>query len=170
MSRNGTIQSINHQTGFTLVEVIMVLGVLLILAVVITMSIAQVFTLNSNSTAHMTAVKEVEDAVHYLTRDAQMAQQVTVSVPPGFPLTLSWTEWNSDHIEVNYRIDNNRLIRSRTVNGHPPEETVIIAHIDTGTSSCSITNRQITLHIVSGITGFKKQTEARTFTIVRRAG
>jgi prepilin-type N-terminal cleavage/methylation domain-containing protein len=170
MSGEGLINTDNRQQGFTLVEVILVLGVLLILVVVITMSIAQVLTLNSNSTAHMTAVKEVENAVHYLTRDAQMAQQVTVSAPPGFPLKMSWTEWDSNHIEVIYRIDGNQLIRSRIVNCHSPEEMVIIAHVDAGTSSCSITNRQITFRIGSGITGFKRQSETRTFTIVRRAG
>jgi hypothetical protein len=170
MIHNRFISIYRGQHGFTLIEVVMVFGVLLILGVVITMSIAQVFTINGNSTAHLTAVKEVENAVHYLTRDAQMAREVTVPAPDGFPLVLGWTQWNSDRIEVTYRIDGNRLIRSHSVNGSPPVEMVIVAHIDAGNTYCTVGGRQLVFHISSGITGFKKQTETRSFTVVRRTG
>jgi prepilin-type N-terminal cleavage/methylation domain-containing protein len=170
MRKKSIISSLNCQRGFTLVEVILVLGVLLILAVVITMSIAQVFTLNNNGTAHMTAVKEVENAVHYLTRDAQMAQEIKASGPDGFPLVLSWTQWNGDRIDVSYRIDSSRLLRSHSLNGNPPVETVIVAHIDAGSTSCRAVDKQLVFIISSVLTGFRKQGETRSFTIVRRTG
>jgi prepilin-type N-terminal cleavage/methylation domain-containing protein len=168
MKKNKKISPLNYQQGFTLVEVVMVLGVILILAVVITMSIAQVLTLNSNSTARMTAVKEMENAVHYLTRDAQMARQVTTSGVDGFPLVMRWAGWDGGHTEVTYRIDGTRLLRSQSVNGNPPVETVIIAHLDTATSSCQQVDKQLVFVIGSGISGFRKQAESRSFTIVRR--
>ncbi len=160
----------NVQQGFTLIEIVIVLGVALVLAGATVMSINQVISVNSTSSSHMTAVKEVENAVYYLTRDVQMAQQVNASSSSGFPLTLNWVEWSGNSDTVTYSINSGRMERSLSVNGSTPTVMVIIAHVDTSRTNCNPGDKTLAVRITSKVTGLRPESETRSFTIVRRTG
>ncbi len=142
------------------------------------LSIYQVTSYQAMDKARMTCVKQVENAIHYIVRDAQMAQKVEPADPDGFPLVLSWTEWNKDNDsniehEVIYSIDNSELKRSHYVNPGEPSETqnIVARYIDSDSdkTNCDYANGVLSLELTAAITGFPKEvSETRTIEITTR--
>ena len=85
--------SITNQKGFTLVELLISLAITAVISSAITLSISQVFSVSIASKNRMEAVKQVENGLHYINRDAQMASSI-VPTSNDFPLILTWNEWN----------------------------------------------------------------------------
>jgi len=166
------------QRGFTLVGWLMAIVVTGIISGGITMTIFQVFDQNARSTAHMTAVKQVEHAVHWISRDAQMAQTVETTGLDGFPLTLTWVEWNNDVHRVAYILEDDELKRSHYVNpGEPSEtlvETVVAQYIvlDPAKTSCSWDDvageLTFTLTATVGYSSSQESTETRVCEVIPR--
>jgi prepilin-type N-terminal cleavage/methylation domain-containing protein len=107
-------------SGFTLIELVMALAVSGILLSAISASLYQVFTNSQKNTAHMLAVKQVENAVHFLVRDVEMAQHVRTSgLDTGEVLELSWTDWEAVETVITYSWDstNHTLIRDHSRDG-----------------------------------------------------
>ena len=80
------------EKGFTLVELLIVIAITGLIAGGITMTIFQVFNMNTRTTNRMTAVRQVQQAGFWVSPDVQMAQSVNASGSSSF-LTLNWTEW-----------------------------------------------------------------------------
>ena len=80
------------QAGFTLIELVMATGIASVIASGAYMAIYQVLAVNSRSTIHMTAIKEVEFAINRITPDAQMAQIVSGDILSPNGLTLAWAD------------------------------------------------------------------------------
>jgi prepilin-type N-terminal cleavage/methylation domain-containing protein len=59
--------------GFTLIEVMVAVAITAIIGVVLTASIFQIMTVQSSTKDRVDAVKQVENALHYVNQDAQMA-------------------------------------------------------------------------------------------------
>ena len=99
-----------NQRGFTLVEVIIVLAIIGIVIGAATTTIVQVINGSSSTSNHMIAIRQVQNAGYWVSRDVQMAQEVEPTADPdGFPLTLRWTEWadgglNGDQHQVVYSL------------------------------------------------------------------
>lgn len=85
---------IKNQRGFTLIEIILAIAITGIIVGGITMTIFQVFSVNTRSSNHMVAVREVQNAGYWISRDAQMAQEEPDISDDEF-LTLTWTDWDS---------------------------------------------------------------------------
>jgi prepilin-type N-terminal cleavage/methylation domain-containing protein len=86
MSKNShSVSVMKKQSGFTLIEILIALLIVGALSTGITMTISQIFNSNVRNTARMTAVQNVQSAVHWLSRDAQMAQTVQAGGSAGFP-------------------------------------------------------------------------------------
>ena len=87
-----------NQKGFTLVGLIMAIGVTGLISGGVTMTMFQMFDHSARSSARMTAIKQLESASLYINRDSQMAQTVAPADPDpdGFPLTLTWIDWNNN--------------------------------------------------------------------------
>jgi hypothetical protein len=140
-----------------------------------TTAIFQVVSVNAGSVAHMTAVKQVENAVYHISRDAQMAQSVTTA-GSSFPLNLAWVEWNNTTHQVSYSIQNGTLQRSEntTIVGQLPQTAVTPAaqYINTGSTSCTwdSVHRVLIVNITVSVGGFRPATETRTFQIIPRPG
>jgi prepilin-type N-terminal cleavage/methylation domain-containing protein len=81
------------QRGFTLIEVLIVIGLTGLISVGLTTTVMQVLTMSHNTANHMTAVRQVQQAGFWVSPDVQMTQSVNASGSLGFPLTLTWTEF-----------------------------------------------------------------------------
>jgi len=133
-----------NQRGFTLIEVILAVAITGIISGGITMTIFQAFDQNTRGSARMTAVKQLENAIHWISRDARMAQTVEPADPDpdGFPLTLTWIEWDSnDEYQVVYTLISDKLRRehyiNRDTNPDPDITTFVACYIDPDGTSCS---------------------------------
>lgn len=160
-----------NQRGFTLIEVLVVVAITGFIGAGTSMAIFQVLNQNTQSNAHMAAVKDVENAVHWISRDAQMAQTVVTSVGSGFPVDMTWVEWDNTTHEVTYSLDGNRLIRNHSINGGPPSETLLSQNIDPDPSmtNCATTSSVFTFQITSTVgSGTHTAVETRLCEITRR--
>jgi large repetitive protein len=157
-----------NQTGFSLIEVLVSLAITSILGAIITGSIFQLFSVNLTSNAHMTAIKEVENAVYWISNDSRMAQGVNTNNSSGFPLTLTWIDWNGNSASATYSIANNQLQRSYSANGGQPTSTVVVAHVDSSQTNCTITSGTFSFNIASTLGDYRSENETRSFNIIPR--
>jgi len=161
-----------NQKGFTLIELLIGIAIAGILASGIAMGIFTIFDINARSNSSMTAVKEVENAIHWITRDTQMAQQVVLDPGnSGFPIVLSWVDWDSNSHSVTYSIVSGELRRIYSLNGDEPTTTVIVNHIDPASlmTNCQLTPGVLTYTITATTGGFRPASETRSFNIILRS-
>jgi prepilin-type N-terminal cleavage/methylation domain-containing protein len=86
-----------RQRGFTLIEMVVAMAVAGIILAAVGYSILQVFNLNTRNTNYMTAVREVQSAGYWVTRDAAMAPYDLNRTPPWITanvtsLSLRWRD------------------------------------------------------------------------------
>jgi len=159
-----------NQRGFTLIELVVAIAITALIIGGITMAIFQVFDVNSRSTTRMTAVKQVENAVHWLSRDAKMAQDVQPGENSGFPLNLTWVEWDNTVNQVTYALENGGLKRSHSVDGGEPTETVVARHIDSdpAMTNCEFDGGVLTFELTANLGGFRPASETRVCEVIPR--
>ena len=159
------------QRGYTLIELLVTIGILGVIAPAIGIAIFQVFSVYSLSTNHLTAVKQVENAVYRISRDTEMAQTIQTGGISGFPLNLTWVEWNNTSNNVTYTIQNGVLQRAYSVNGSQSTTTLVARHIniDPGETICQYSNGVLSLNITASLGGFRPASETRVCRIVPRS-
>jgi prepilin-type N-terminal cleavage/methylation domain-containing protein len=84
------------QRGLTLVELLIAILLAGIVTSGITMTIFQVFNINSRTSNHMIAIRQVQHAGKQVSEDLLQAKRVEPGGSSGFPLTLNWTDWDDD--------------------------------------------------------------------------
>ncbi len=84
------------QGGFTLIELLVVMAIAALMVGAASMTTFQVTDITQRSNDHMTAVRQVQNAGYWISRDALMAEQVIVDSDPETAdfLTVLWTEWD----------------------------------------------------------------------------
>jgi type II secretory pathway pseudopilin PulG len=165
------------QVGFTLLEFIAVLGISGFLGAGIVSSISQIGNTSDIDSSHVIAVKQAENAVSYIIRDAQMAHSPVAGTNVSFPLTLSWKTWdNCTSIQVIYSVgQNGNLVRQYSENGGQSTSITIAKFISTSTSetcwsydsAANIMTIKITARVTSGT---KQGEEMRSISIMPRSG
>ena len=169
------------QKGFTLIEILIVTAIVGLIGVGATMAIFQTFAVNALSTAQMTAVKDVENAVHWIISDAQMAQAELASGDEGVSgalqtndLILRWSNpWANTSDSVAYTIQNGRLKRTYShtdKDGNTSmSEAVVAQHIDIASANSVFTNGVLTFDITAATGDFRPASENRSFQAVLRS-
>jgi prepilin-type N-terminal cleavage/methylation domain-containing protein len=104
-----------NERGFTLIELLIAIALAGIITGGITAAIMQILTINTRASNHMICVRQVQQAGKEVSKDALQAQNVTCDGDCGFPLTLTWTDWEGVQNVVNYTIVNNELRRGDRV-------------------------------------------------------
>ena len=160
-----------NQRGFTLIELVIVIAIAGVIASAVMMTIFQVFDMNVRSSAHMTAVKQVESAVHWMSRDIRMAQDIDTDGGGDFLVKLTWVEWDPpiENVVIYKLQDDGNLIRSHSV-GDDETETIVAQHIDSDSvvSRDQEVDRVVTLEITATVTGFRPSSETRVVEVVQR--
>lgn len=144
-----------NQNGFTLLELTVSLAIIGFICLGATIANAQVINQTSRNDDYTTASRQALNAVHWISRDAQMSHSIngTAGFPLSENLTMSWTKWDNSEHEAIYYLQNNTLRRSYSVNGSVPEVTVIAEYIndDEDLTNCTSVNGILTIKITSTV-------------------
>ncbi|MCX7912596.1 MAG: type II secretion system GspH family protein [Dehalococcoidales bacterium] len=127
-----------HRTeaGYTMIEIVVVLCLTSIIALGATVANAQTITQVSRNNEVAALTRQVLNAVHYISRDAQMAQSITTTTSLATAnITITWETW--DHVAtcVTYYTENNTLKRLFRIGEGSAQEMLIAQDIDPDSSS-----------------------------------
>jgi len=144
---------IQSQRGFTLIELIAALAIAGLIGLGAAMVTAQVFNQSARNSDYTTASRHTMNAIYWISRDAQMSQTIAPDGASGFPLTLSWTQWDNSEHQVIYSIADDRLTRSYSVDGGEPSEILVAQHINSAAenTTCEFTDGVLTVEITATV-------------------
>lgn len=157
------------QKGFTLTELLVGIALTSLLIGGVVMAIPQMNSAVKRGNNHTYVATQLQNATHWVQVDSKMAQEVTPdSGESGFPLVLSWVDWDNVEHEVTYYLAGNEFFRSYSVNDGSPQVRSLAQSISSGT--CSYQNGTLTVTLTSeeGY-GREKAAQVRTITVKPRA-
>jgi prepilin-type N-terminal cleavage/methylation domain-containing protein len=143
-----------NRVGFTLIETMAAIAITGIIAIGASISTAQVMNQTTRNNDFTTASRNTMNALHWMSRDALVAQ--TINGTTGFPLTqtlsMKWTGWDNSAYTANYTITGGQLRRIYS-DGISVTTTVIAEHINpaSGMTGCVSSNGTITITITSSV-------------------
>ena len=157
------------QRGITLVELMIVIALAGIVTAGITMTFAHVFSGSTRTSNHMTAVRQVQSAGYWVSRDALQAQDVdTVSEF----VKLTWIDFDETKTEFTYTITADSKLRRSvkiTPDGEGTTETVsfVAQYIDPDETSCIWDGGMLAFTVTATVGG---QSETRVYDVTPRPG
>lgn len=127
-----------NESGFTFIELLVALAIVALITGAAGAATLQLFASTERSNDHMTAVRQVQNAGYWISRDALMAESTdNVTTPPDF-LVLNWTEWDYDEDSIYHRVTYSfqdlsdgigKLIRTHEINGEVSAQTLVAEYI-----------------------------------------
>ena len=151
--RNGADKK--HQRGFTLMEMMVALVIISCVSLGATMANAQIMSQTARNNDYTTATRQSLNAVHWISRDAQMSHSIngTSGFPDSDNLVITWKQWDNTEHTVVYSVVNNTLRRSHSVDGGAAVTTVVAEYIndDPSLTNCSLSNDVLTIKITSSV-------------------
>ena len=141
------------QKGFTLIEVIGALAITSLIGVGTATATVQMLTQGANNSDYNAASQHTMNAIYWISRDAQMSQTIEPDEGSGFPLTLSWTEWDNSEHEVTYSIEDDKLRRSYSLNSGGASETVVAQYINSisTNTTCEFTSGVLIVKVTATV-------------------
>jgi len=125
---------IKKQEGFTLLELVMAVGIIGAVVLTIGMTITTLLINADKPTTQQILLQQVKSAGFRIPRDINMANDVTLNGPNGFPFTVNIPvdqDENHDYT-VDYLYDGNTLKRQEFDSSHSLiTDTPIIQYVDT---------------------------------------
>ena len=127
------------EKGYTLIELVVAVAIIVLVSGAASVTIFQVLKGTETNNSHMNAVRQVQNAGYWISRDASMAQSIETDnlTPPKF-LIFSWTELDSEDQEIyhsaTYSFEDltngvGKLKRSHWSTAGANEQTFIAQHI-----------------------------------------
>jgi len=101
------------ESGFTLIELIISVAIMGAIMPVMALTVMTLLTNQQQATDHNIVLQQVQNTGYWVSRDVQMAKDVTLNDPNGFPLTLDIpvdTDENNN-LKIEYLFDDNKLKR-----------------------------------------------------------
>ena len=93
------------ENGFSLIELLVVTAVVVLIAGAASMTVLQVVKGTESSNDRMTVGNQVQNAGYWISRDAQMAESLTVdNLTPADFLVLKWTDWSYDENSIYHSV------------------------------------------------------------------
>jgi hypothetical protein len=136
-----------------LIEFIAAIAITGLIGVGAAAATAQVVNQGTKNNDYTAASRHTMNAIHWISRDARLAQTVEPVGNSGFPLTLKWTEWDNSAHQVIYTIDieQDKLKRSYSVDGGAPRETVVAQHINSVSenTTCEFVNGMFSVKVTT---------------------
>jgi len=152
------------QRGFTMIELLVIIALTGIIGTAATMSIHQILTGTALSNNQNTAINQVRNAGHWISRDAQMANNVTDSPEDGNFLKLTWTSWSGGNHIVAYSLLESSSGLKELWRDYDGQRTLIAQYIDPYNTNC--TWHEVTSILTVTMTAtVGDKTETRTFKI-----
>jgi type II secretory pathway pseudopilin PulG len=144
---------IRNQRGFTLIEILAALAIMILIGGSVSMATIQILKQSTRNGDFTTVSQNTMNAIHWISRDAEMAQTLTTNGTTGFPLTLAWTDWGSSAYQVVYTIQSGKLKRSYSVNGGGAVQTDVAEFINSTSvnTTCVSASRILTLKVTATI-------------------
>ncbi len=172
------------EKGFTLIELLIAITIMVLAAGAASMAIFQILRNTERNNDHITAVRQVENAGYWISRDALMAVSVTTTDNLTLPdfLHLSWTEWDDDddpiYHSANYTLEEltngiGKLKRNYGSSVGASEQTLVAQYIyydPNGANATSNTSYQSPILTVKLTAVFEGIVETREYKIKRRPG
>ena len=149
---------LKNQNGVATLELIAVMLITGFIGLGTAVATVQVVNQGTYNSDYNTARRHTMNTIHWISRDAQMAQELELAAEPdpdGFPLTLSWVEWEGDQITVTYSIVDGEMIRSHSGDG----DLVVARHInsDEDMTNCDYENWVFNFRITATIGGYPEE-------------
>ena len=178
------------QRGITLIELVIAIALTGVITAAITMSVFQVFNMNTRTSNHMAAVSHVQQAGKLVREDIMEAQNVDTGDDPGTPelLTLTWKEGGTEipH-EVIYTLEDMSSGKFKIlwryyyinpdINSAPVSTTKVAEYIDPdqtscccdcdGDGDCNCDDAVVIFTVTANVGG---QIETRVYEVMPRAG
>jgi len=156
-----------NQRGFTMIELLVIIALTGIIGAAATMSIHQIFTGTALSNDQNTAINQVRNAGHWISRDVQMAKPNTIVVyeptEQNFLGLTIWEDPNGDTTHtVTYTLQDGKLWRN-----YDAEQTLIAQYIKPkgADTDCHWDGEVLTVNITAQV---GDKTETRTFQVKPR--
>ncbi|MBN2186869.1 MAG: prepilin-type N-terminal cleavage/methylation domain-containing protein [Dehalococcoidia bacterium] len=154
-----------NEGGFTLLELLISLPIAALVVYAATGAIFQVLN-STRASNYILAYRQVQTAGYWVTNDGIQAQDISVPAYPGFPFTLSWTDWDDDEVhEVEYSLDGTELCRQETINGGGTTTFVPGQDFDSSRTSCEWDGSVLTFCVTATL---GEQSATRTYEIKPR--
>jgi len=166
------------ERGFTTIELAVAIAIIALIGSAATSTMFQVINGTERDHNHMTAIRQVQNAGYWISRDAQMSENVTTdNLSDTDFLVLAWTEWDaSDNMtahSVTYYFEGlsdgiGKLKRSHWSSAGANNETLVAKYVsyDPGdpvnTSNTSYLNPVLTVKLTAR---FGDATETREYKI-----
>jgi len=136
------------QAGFSIVEMAVSLALAAVLIPAIALTVSRVFSDNGRTTRIMQALKNVENGGYWISRDALGSQGATSA---GFPLTMTWQDWDGNSHEVTYSLSGTTMERTALINSVLSSTTVVAHDIssDPVLTDCQFSEGVLTFRLTS---------------------
>lgn len=183
------LKKIHSQRGLTLIEMLVVLAISGAIIAAVSAVILQTFSVSAANNNRMTAIKQLENALHWIDRDAQQswADQDNITNEWDEPDVLTdisqlqqhWTDNVVSPVlehDVTYSLDDATLTRIDVVTGTDGTSKTLNTLIAEYISDINYTYVQnpngkylLTVNITANVEGYRSATESRTLCVMPRA-